>query len=40
MTGRLRMEYITTMTNENISLVSRPKRASISCGMVVVPILR
>ena len=39
-TGRFSTEYITTITKENINLVPRPNRASISCGIVVVPILR
>lgn len=40
MTGRLRMEYITTTISENIVRVFLPKRCSISCGMVVVPIFK
>ena len=40
MTGRLRIEYMMTMTSENIVLVPLPYRSSIREGMVMAPIFK
>ena len=39
-TGRFKIEYMMTITRENMVLVFLPNRASISCGIVVVPIFK